>query len=116
MKRILGCFCCGLLLLNSASVLAGDQITQVHEDFSSDPGWDFVNNRVQASDPPTVKEDFGWSASDHTGSGTGELGGMIWQSRTPAYYAMPLNHPLSFKDAFSFSCKIAYMPNTGSGA
>jgi hypothetical protein len=116
MNRILASFCCVLLLAICFSAVADDELTQVHQDFSQDPGWDCVQNRVQASDPPTVKQDFGWSPTDHTGGGTGEIGGMMWQSRTPAYYAMALNHPLSFKEPFSFSCKIAFTPNTGAGA
>src|SRR5688500_19955704 len=39
----------------------------------------------------------------------------MWQSQTPAYYAMPLNRPLSFKEPFSFSCRIAFMPTKGAG-
>src|SRR5215510_14257110 len=89
---------------------AEPQLTQVHQDFSSDPGWEGMNNRIEASNPPTVHQDFGWSATDHLGSGTGELGGEIWRSRTMAYYAMPIGKPLSFKDGFSASGKIALMP------
>jgi hypothetical protein len=29
---------------------------------------------------------------------------------------MPLNRPLSFKDKFSFSCRITFMPGGGAGA
>src|SRR4051794_5928228 len=61
------------------------------EHFDRDPGWDNSMNRVEASDPPTVTEDFGWSP--------GAIGGTIWQSTTPAWYGMPLERPLSFRDA-----------------
>jgi hypothetical protein len=86
---------------------------QIHQDFSKDPGWEFKNNRIVAEDPPTIKQDFGWGATDHIGAGTGEIGGTVWLSRTPAYYALPLGRPLSFNDKFSFSCRIAFMPQSG---
>ncbi len=78
------------------------------ETFDRDPGWDNSSNRVVASDPPTVTQDFGWSP--------GKIGGTIWKSTTPAWYGMPLKQPLSFKDAFSASGKItAVKPETGRG-
>src|SRR2546423_1543517 len=103
-------------LLVPMRLLADDELIQVHQDFSRDPGWDCVKNRIRASDPPTVKEDFGWSPTNKAGGSNGEIGGTIWQSVTPAYYAMPLNHPLSFKEPFSFSCRIAFSPTGGAGA
>ncbi len=68
------------------------------ESFDRDPGWDNSVNRVEASNPPTVTQDFGWSP--------GKIGGTVWQSITPASYGMPLDRPLSFKDAFSASGKM----------
>jgi hypothetical protein len=91
-------------------------LIQVHQDFSKDPGWEWKNNRIVAEDPPIIKQDFGWSPTDHLGTGTGEIGGTVWLSRTPAWYALPINRPLSFKDKFSFSCRIACMPDAGNGA
>jgi hypothetical protein len=71
------------------------EIMQVHEDFSNDPGWEEVNNRVVASDPPLVNQDFGWSPTGHLDKGQGEIGGTVFQSRTPAWYALPLGRPLT---------------------
>lgn len=68
------------------------------EHFDRDPGWDNSVNRVEASDPPTVTQDFGWSA--------GRIGGTVKRSMTPAWYGMPLERALSFKDAFTVSGKI----------
>ncbi len=68
------------------------------EHFDRDPGWDNSVNRAEASDPPTVTQDFGWSA--------GKIGGSVRRSMTPAWYGMPLERPLSFRDAFSASGKI----------
>src|SRR5947208_16560111 len=114
MKRNLCMWACLLAaLITPITLLAEDKLTQVHQDLSQDPGWDWANNRIRASDPPIVKQDFGWSESNHAGGGTGEIGGKMWQSRTPAWYAMPLNHPLSFKEPFSFSCRIAFTPSGG---
>src|SRR5207253_3069032 len=75
--------CLLIWMIIPTRVLAADELLQVHEDFSKDPGWEFANNRVRASDPPTVKQDFGWSPTNKTGGSNGEIGGTIWQSRTP---------------------------------
>lgn len=92
------------------SVFARDndkrKIVEVYQDFSNDPGWEGFNNRVECEDPPLITQNFGWGPTNRTGGGPGEIGGIIWRSTTPAYYAMPLG-PLSFKDKFSASGKIA---------
>jgi hypothetical protein len=99
--------------------VAQENLVSVHQDFSKDPGWEFRNNRIEAHDPPIIKQDFGWSSTNHSGGGTngvdpsGEIGGMIWLSRTPAYYALALGRPLSFNDKFSFACRIAFVPRSG---
>src|SRR5690349_8662485 len=109
---LIGFLC--LIICTCAPLAAFGQegLVQVHQDFSKDPGWDWKNNRIVAEDPPTIKQDFGWSPTNHTGSGTGEIGGTVWLSRTPAWYAIPFNKPLSFNDKFSFSCRIAFMPQS----
>lgn len=109
--------CVVAVLIFPLMALADGDLMQVREDFSKDPGWDWKNNRVVAEDPPVIKQDFGWAATNYTGAAdTGEIGGKMWMSTTPAYYAMPLNRPLSFKDKFSFSCRIAFMPTGGAAA
>jgi hypothetical protein len=102
-------------LILSSRAIADGELIQVTQDFSEDPGWEWMNNRIVAKNPPTINQDFGWSPTNHTGAGPGEIGGRVWMSRTPAYYALPLNKPLSFKDKFSFSARVAFMP-TGGGA
>ncbi len=98
------------ILFSLFAVYAGENdksiITQIHQNFDNDPGWEGINNRVVCSDCPTITQDFGWLPTDHTGAGSGEIGGIIWKSTTPAYYAMPIG-PLSFKDKFSASGKLA---------
>jgi hypothetical protein len=99
-----------LLLTSLSAVGAHSPCAEVQpptlktEHFDRDPGWDNSSNRVEASDPPTVTQDFGWSP--------GRIGGTVWQSTTPAWYGMPLERPLSFKDKFSASGKIAAMPGS----
>src|SRR5688572_20583207 len=114
MKMKLNWSILGLLFAVRAFAQEGE-LTQVTQDFSRDPGWEWMNNRIVAENPPTINQDFGWSLTNHTGAGTGEIGGRVWMSRTPAHYALPLSRPLSFKDKFSFSGRIAFMP-TGGGA
>src|SRR5262245_26489893 len=106
------CICC---LVIGAELRAQEKLTQIRQDFSTDPGWESLNNRIEASNPPTIKQDFGWSNTNHTGAGPGEIGGTIWRSRTKAYYALALGKPLSFKDAFSASGKVTLMPCEKSG-
>jgi len=81
-------------------------ITEIFENFDEDPGWEGYNNRVTCGDCPSITQDFGWRSTNFSGSGPGEIGGIIWRSTTPAYYAMPVG-PFSFKDKLSASGKIA---------
>jgi hypothetical protein len=100
-----------LVLLGAASPSPTSSSTgplvQIHQDFSADPHWEAYHNRVVAENPPTKKQDFGWS-------GNGRIGGTIWVSRTPAWYAMPIGRPLSFKDSFSASGRISLRSIGGS--
>jgi len=82
------------------------KIVEVYQNFGKDPGWEGVNNRVKCENCPVITQSFGWAPTNRTGSGPGEISRTIWRSATPAYYAMPLG-PLSFKDKFSASGKIA---------
>ncbi|MCX6168475.1 MAG: hypothetical protein NTX65_03985 [Ignavibacteriales bacterium] len=93
------------------------KIISITENFDNDPKWEGVNNRVEGIDCPTITQNFGWAATNKTGFGPGEIGGVIWRSTTPAFYAMPINKPLSFKDPFSASGKIAVIvpPEGGVG-
>src|SRR5262245_837136 len=99
-----------ILAMIGGPILAENDLFQAQQDFSTDPGWEGMNNRIEAIDPPSVTQNFGWSRTDHTQSGQGEIGGKVSRSRTIAYYAMPLGKPLTFKDAFSASGKITLMP------
>ena len=94
------------LLAASAMATVGETqppLSLKTEHFDRDPGWDNSVNRVEASDPPTVTQDFGWSP--------GKIGGQVRRSMTPAWVGMPLERTLTFKDAFSASGKISATPD-----
>ena len=102
-----------LSMLLSAGTVKSQQssISVIHQDFSEDQGWEGINNRVRCESCPTISQNFGWLPGNHAGSSPGEIGGIIWRSTTPAYYAMPIG-PLSFKEKFSASRKIAFLAPT----
>ncbi len=90
---------------------AAQRKVQKTNNFDSDPGWEGYNNRVACSNCPEISQDFGWRPTNKTGGSPGEIGGTIWRSTTPAYYAMPVG-PYSFEDEFSASGKLAvYAPD-----
>src|SRR5690349_11449240 len=95
------------VLLVARMTSGQDPRIQLHQDFSEDPHWEAIHNRIVAENPPTKTQDFGWD-------GHGRIGGTMWVSRTPAWYGMPLGRPLSFKDSFSASGKIAIRSMGGS--
>lgn len=86
---------------------AHGQLVQIRQDFSRDPGWDHYQNRIAGTQMPRILQDFGWRRTNHTGSGPGEIGGRVENSRRQAYYALPLGKPLSFDDEISASGKLA---------
>jgi hypothetical protein len=83
------------------------QLVQIRQNFSSDPGWDHHQNRIVGTEMPRVIQDFGWRRTNFTGSGPGEIGGRVENSRRQAYYALPLGKPLTFADEISASGKLA---------
>ena len=101
---ILGCELGGLVAVAGA----GRPTVQRYESFDVDPGWEGVNNRVPDPDPPMVRQHFGWSASDHASGGAGEIGGVVWRSVRPAYYAKILPD-LSIDDHLECSGSVALM-------
>jgi hypothetical protein len=94
------------VLAPSGEAFGETPLVQVHEDFSNDPGWIGVNNRQVGTEMPIVKQDFGYSPTEYTKSGLGEIGGLLTNSRYGAYYAIPLGKPLTFKDRISASGKL----------
>jgi hypothetical protein len=55
--------------------------------FDADPGWEGRNNRATVPEPRTIRQDFGYSRTSHTGGQPGEVGGYITPAAEPAYYA-----------------------------
>lgn len=83
-----------------------EKLVQVENAFDRDPGWEAYHNRVVATDGPTIHQDFGWSRGTHVG-GAGAIGGTVWRTRKPAYYAQRLEPPLTMEQPLSASGKIA---------
>src|SRR4051812_26324491 len=79
--------CVSFLLPEAWAAAAADNLVQVREDFSKDPAWEGINNRIRGEDAPTIHQNFGWTAGD---DGRGAVGGEIWAGVTPASYGMPL--------------------------
>jgi hypothetical protein len=77
------------------------------ESFDKDPGWEEHQNRVEVKKAPVVKQDFGYSATQHASASTpGEIGGSITRTTRPAYYGLPipprtLDHKLSASGTFA---------------
>ncbi|MFO0966814.1 MAG: hypothetical protein U0793_14675 [Gemmataceae bacterium] len=74
------------------------------ERFERDPGWDGRNNESAIRRP--IRQDFGFSPTDHAGGKRGEMGGFITPAAEPAYYAKKLRVK-SLKDPLSASGTLA---------
>jgi hypothetical protein len=105
-----------LCLMTLGWLRAQDPLKQIHEDFSTDPGWEGWQNRVVGEKNPTITQDFGWSPTKHASKQPGEIGGRIFMSTTPASYGLPFGKPLSFNDRFSASGSISIPPGEHQGA
>jgi hypothetical protein len=78
------------------------------EHFDRDPGWDALNNQVVVKKVPTVRQDFGYSATKNAAKTSGELGGRVTRAIRPAAYADPipaktLNDHLSATGTFAIT-------------
>jgi len=60
------------------------------ERFDRDPGWHGQNNRPRVPTLRTIRQDFGYSRTNHAGDAPGEMGGYITAAAEPAYYAKKL--------------------------
>src|SRR5262249_16326073 len=77
------------------------------ERFDKAPGWDGHNNRAAA--PRTVTQDFGYSKTNHPGSGPGEVGGFLSSAAEPSFYARKIPER-TFDDALTASRTLACHP------
>jgi hypothetical protein len=73
-----------LLWLHAAFVLAEER----RKSFDREPGWEGHNNRAKTPEPQTVRQDFGYSSTNHAGGKSpGEIGGFMTPAGENAYYA-----------------------------
>ena len=104
MKNAVGWIVVLTVAIFSTQVVQAIETYQISETFDADPGWDGQNNWIDVT-PITVTQDFGYSATSHTGGSTpGEIGGQVWRTLTPAFYGKPIS-PLTMEDALSASGK-----------
>jgi hypothetical protein len=75
------------------------------EHFDKDPHWDGVNNRATTPEKRTIRQDFGFSKTDHAGGKVGEIGGFITAAAEPAYYAKRIESK-TFDDGLSASGRL----------
>src|SRR5262245_46118387 len=94
-----------LLFLMPFLVFAGT--VQLFQDFSSDPEWESVRNRLPNPNPPTIAQDFGYSLTSHAGGVTGEIGGQVWNTHRRAYYGKVLASYLHFTDHLTCTGKFS---------
>ena len=80
---------------------AGSVIRTEH--FDKDPGWEGHNNRITTKKPVPVKQDFGYSATNHAGKSAGEMGGAIQRSTKPASYSAALTPAKTLDDKLTAS-------------
>lgn len=100
-----------VLVAHACATHAGERF----RDFSSDPGWEGINNRIDPSITHLVRQDFGYSRSDHFGNGApGEIGGKVTRSLVPARYAKRIE-PKTLNDPLSASGKFC-VPEAESGS
>src|SRR5438552_1354313 len=91
------------LCVFAAKVVSADPTTKT-ESFDQDPRWESQNNRPPADIVfPTISQDFGYTKTHFTSKTDGEIGGRLWRSTTPAWYAKKLEKPLTLDDRFSAS-------------
>jgi len=88
-------FFCGIATARDATPLKT-------EHFDRDPGWEGRNNHITPKRMPTVKQDFGYSATNHAGRAAGEIGGRIQRSTKHASYARAISTK-TLDDKFSAS-------------
>src|SRR5262245_59374440 len=81
--------------------------------FDTDPSWDGLRNRLVPVNPPIVTQNFGFSATSNAGGPSGELGGSVSRTTTPAWYAGSTSKTLN--DTLFATGKIA-MPSQSSSA
>lgn len=85
-----GALLCVPALLVVGGPIQGGQARMRRNSFGSDPKWESERSRLLDTRPrPSVRQAFGYSRSRRAGGrATGEIGGWIQRSVTPAWYAL----------------------------
>jgi hypothetical protein len=93
--------------------VAALQTTLRTQNFDSDPNWDGENNRLVPSSCPSTSQNFGASATNWAGTSPGEVGGVVWNSYTPAHFGKVLPQTKTLNDSLSASGSL-YIKRGGS--
>jgi hypothetical protein len=101
-----------LIAFASLTSAAQGETIQMREDFSSDPGWQGINNVPAPSSGVTKVQDFGYSATSHASETPGEIGGRILRSLTPATYLKPVSIK-ALNDSFAASGRFSVTQSSG---
>jgi len=105
------------LLLGAAAILLlaasapAQPFLEHRDDFASDPRWESFSLVPLPKQFPITRQDFGWRAPPR--AATGEIGGWVQRSVTPASYAKVID-PRSLEDKLRASGKFAVRRDTGS--
>jgi len=95
---------CVIIVVSTLIAIPGTAAERT-QSFDKDPNWDGVNNRATATEKRTVRQDFGYSKTNHAGGNAGEVGGFITPAAEPAYYAKRIE-TATFEGAFSASGRL----------
>lgn len=76
------------------------------ERFDHDPGWEGHDNRIVLKSMPTVRQDFGYSATHFAGEEQDELSGRITRTTRPAYHVAKIA-PKTLADKLTASSSFA---------
>ena len=87
----------------------------VRHAFTTDPGWEGYRNRLLPDPLPVVRQDFGYRPTQLAGGQPGEIGGTVYRTVTPAWYAKVIEEK-TLDDRLSASGRFAVRrADAGSG-
>src|SRR5437016_13217756 len=102
-----------LLSLAAWPAVHAEPVVKV-EHFDADPGWEGFNNRIVPTRLSVVKQDFGYSQTDHAAKTKGEIGGQVMRAARGAYYANAIE-PKTLQDKLTASGTFAITATTAGG-
>jgi hypothetical protein len=98
------------VVLLALRLAKADQRTQT---FDNDPHWPAHNNRVKVEGNP-VKQDFGYSATNHAkGKAAGEIGGRIQRCTTPSWFGKAFEKAKSWDEPLQCSGRFVVTQTNG---